>query len=1438
MLRQSIQIFVPFCFIVFCTASLVSADSYRAYTSPEGMHYLALGLQAPAQPATQPVEVVFLVDTSAGQWGQARLDTLEAVISAINHLPEGTKIHILAMDVETEPLTEQFVAKGSPELESALKTLYRRIPLGATDFGKGLATVRNMFADGTKDARRSALYFGGGRSMAKTISQEVFDKEAVAFAEQKIPFTACAIGLRANFGFISAFANKTGGNLIDTTPSEIKVEDLGTAEEKKAKIGMETVNWNTIGQQLADSATATVVWVDSASVKFPADWTVYPTQIQPLRSDRATILVGTADGEKLPSFDLTLSGETVAGPVKFSIPLTAEGSKKSNNYLQAVVETATRDGGAVMPLVGWDSLVQIQEMFIANVENQISQADAAMEAGNVQHALTIITDVLRTEPDNKTAQKLFLAAKEQNNILPNVIAQEEDTTAATPSAIGNVPINAFVDATVQAQTAVLQKIRKEVEVAIIAAQKRATAKETDFDAAVQELRLTQQMVRSNTSLTPAGRDSLLDSLGNTLRQIEQKRHEQELRGVEQARIAATQRGQREALSTQQANRERAIQVFNRFTALMNAGEYKAAEPVAAVAIDILPDNPAPYFARRMAELTGYIHEYEELRHKRHIGFLETLMDAERSFIPIPAEPPFTYIDRDRWKLLSDYRKEKYSTIALSDPDESIKTIKAILESRDIRLEIDETTTFSDLFRMIKDELRRLKMPDINIDMDRKALETAGEYRSDSIVAPDGFSHPRMRLRSALVRLLSPLDLTYVIRDETLLITSIEESKKRENMAIKVYPIGDIMMLENGMMGGGMMGGGMMGGGYGGMGGGYGGGMGGGYGGGMSGGYGGGMSGGRGGMSGGYGGMGGMGGGYGGGMGGGRGGMSGGYGGGMWSVPEEITRPAVMTTTQLLQNARAADDLNAFWTNYFAQENIDANTVHDVVRRLSRELQTKRENADQIVALVEAAILSGHVQPWMYEALTLSLHLQGAPKAQVLRAALSAADFCENPVDLLNVAFVMQTTLDLKQEAFPLYQQALENLPPKREIYASALRLASELFDRYNDEEALRWMGLAILAQEWEGFLGNKLVLDASDALATLGNRMLRQNRNDEAQQLAFDIKEAKLRDCVITIEWTGDAGIDLMVREPANSLCWFGVPRSVSGGLLKTNSTLPSRLGSQSAVKKISYVCPKGFNGNYILFLTKSWGNLTNDLVNVVVETIDGSGEKKAYKMEPEGIAVRFALESGRRTEPIHESELAMIDLQMNVSQRIAQKNAALWGMQNDSVYGQQADQPAGTTTTTPTTTTPTTTTPTATTPTGTGTTPVSATAPAAYVGQNPAIYDYLYGSRYIGYQPEITLLSVGAELYFDPYGIAVSPDRRYVLMTVNQTYNTIRQVQEYNTVAGGISTDSGGGGGGTGGGGTTGSTGTSSTNNRNTGNTNTTSTNRNNTSNTTNTNR
>jgi hypothetical protein len=131
--------------------------------------------------------------------------------------------------------------------------------------------------------------------------------------------------------------------------------------------------------------------------------------------------------------------------------------------------------------------------------------------------------------------------------------------------------------------------------------------------------------------------------------------------------------------------------------------------------------------------------------------------------------------------------------------------------------------------------------EIPIVLNVKKLEEAGI----NVDTPITQRLKGITLRSALRLVLGELELTYVIKDEVMQITTPEDAQSPENMVTKVYNVGDLVVpiqsnqlfgiggLGGGLGGitgggfGGGLGGGGFGGGFGGVGGGFGGGLGGG-----------------------------------------------------------------------------------------------------------------------------------------------------------------------------------------------------------------------------------------------------------------------------------------------------------------------------------------------------------------------------------------------------------------------------------------------------------------------------------------------------------------------------------------------------------------------------------------------------------------------------------
>jgi hypothetical protein len=280
--------------------------------------------------------------------------------------------------------------------------------------------------------------------------------------------------------------------------------------------------------------------------------------------------------------------------------------------------------------------------------------------------------------------------------------------------------------------------------------------------------------------------------------------------------------------------------MERFNSLMDEGRYRMAEEGPALqAEEIDPGNPIFNSATINCRTIGWFRDVMAIRVATQKGFIDTLYTAERDHVPFPDDPPIVYPDAEVWQQLTARRKERYESMDLASHGAQEKKIMSALKSP-TQVDFIETP-MQDVIDFLKD------YHGIEIQIDTKALNDVGIDPTTPITK----NLKGISLRSALKLMLRELELTYVIQDEVLLITTPEEAET--HLSTKVYPVADLVipvkppsfqggfggmngMGAGGGMGGGMGGGGMGGGGMGG--GGMGGGMGGMGGGGMGGGMGG------------------------------------------------------------------------------------------------------------------------------------------------------------------------------------------------------------------------------------------------------------------------------------------------------------------------------------------------------------------------------------------------------------------------------------------------------------------------------------------------------------------------------------------------------------------------------------------------------------------------
>ena len=348
------------------------------FTQSDGTNFFALELK-PSVPATAgPREVVILVSTAASQTGDYRTKSLETLKAALKRLSPQDRVKLVAFDLDAVPLTQGFLAPGSPEMEKAIGALEQRAPLGSCDVEKALdATVKSFTGD--SKASRAAIFIGDGSSRANPITPEQLDRLVANLNVEHIPVTTFGVGPRIDGQLLGTIAVRSGGNAMHDS---------------------EKVDADTIGSSLADAAHGTVVWPKADAATWPAGMDVYPKTLPPLRSDRDTVLVGSTKSPLPKQLDIDAGGQ------KLSWDVPDMKSAPANSYLVSLVDQAKVDGGKTLPLVDSDSLINAKKEIEAGGQGLNRLAEEALNGGQFDKAGQLADEALRRNPNDIRAKRV------------------------------------------------------------------------------------------------------------------------------------------------------------------------------------------------------------------------------------------------------------------------------------------------------------------------------------------------------------------------------------------------------------------------------------------------------------------------------------------------------------------------------------------------------------------------------------------------------------------------------------------------------------------------------------------------------------------------------------------------------------------------------------------------------------------------------------------------------------------------------------------------------------------------------------------------------------------------------------------------------------------------------------------------------------------------
>jgi general secretion pathway protein D len=239
---------------------------------------------------------------------------------------------------------------------------------------------------------------------------------------------------------------------------------------------------------------------------------------------------------------------------------------------------------------------------------------------------------------------------------------------------------------------------------------------------------------------------------------------------------------RAEMATEQAKNlvidEEVSALVRSFNDLIKDRRYQEAEIIAKQVQELKPDDPIAVSMFHTSRMGTRLMIDQDVRDKKELAFLDTMIDVDRSAVAIDPQMPLTMPDARDWEALSRLRLQDANNgeSRLSQAEQDIQ--------RKLITEVSIKYANRPLGEVI-DELSAVTGVPMVLDM--RALN-AVRVTTDTPVTLQLPSS--IKLKSALNLILNSLELTYVIENDVLSITSLEA--KRSKVYPRTYRVTDLV----------------------------------------------------------------------------------------------------------------------------------------------------------------------------------------------------------------------------------------------------------------------------------------------------------------------------------------------------------------------------------------------------------------------------------------------------------------------------------------------------------------------------------------------------------------------------------------------------------------------------------------------------------------------
>jgi hypothetical protein len=310
-----------------------------------------------------------------------------------------------------------------------------------------------------------------------------------------------------------------------------------------------------------------------------------------------------------------------------------------------------------------------------------------------------------------------------------------------------------------------QKMEAEVRDAVLEAQRLTSA---DRDKAVARLKRVLTLLDSDTALTESRRTSLQRMLKDRIRVIEAG----PARETERPEKKARDDDRRSAADKKAADQADINAQIDAIRDLQRQGRHSEANRQAHELARKHPSNPAVLALVRSTSSSAQVAEQRTSIQDRDRRVAGALRDVDRSGMPPKGDVDFG--DIKRWRDVVS--KRTAASVKLTTKE------KAILSALDAPIPADfRESRLDDVLEYLQTVMGQ------PIITDKGALDDAHvNYDTPVTLRIKG----KVAARTVLRTVLSNLGLYYVVKEETIMVTTAE--KARSMMTARVYPVGDLV----------------------------------------------------------------------------------------------------------------------------------------------------------------------------------------------------------------------------------------------------------------------------------------------------------------------------------------------------------------------------------------------------------------------------------------------------------------------------------------------------------------------------------------------------------------------------------------------------------------------------------------------------------------------